>query len=534
MTAAPAPAPAAATPRPGGYPSPADWRDEVLYSVLLDRFDWAGVRQVEGDPADGDSRHGGNLAGLTRRLDYLHRLGVTALLLSPVTRTAPDSYHGYSPVALDEVDPRLGSLADLVELIAQAHRRGIRVVLDLVLNHAGPVFDYADGNGWKPAGPGEIERWNHPLRPAGLGRPEHFSRRGIIADWKDPEQASRGDFPPNLRRFATENPATRQQLIRLACWWIETADADGVRLDAIRHMDAEFVRQLCGALRRHAGGLGKRNFLVLGEYSATEDAPIAACLGTGIDTAFGYSEYRRQSWPLHAKAPAADLARSVTIARSAFGDRYEHLVRFIDNHDVYRFLRESEPESQLRPALAFLLLSAGIPMLYYGTEQAFRQPTDRLERECSADRAAPRNREDMFADGAFTSASSAGDRFDETSSTFRFARRLIALRRRHPALRVGSQRQRFAEESGPGLYVISRHHGQQGLLVAINTSASPAAAQLPLLHHEVGHPEFVDLLNPRVRVPVRDGSQTISLLAAGHQVLVLQSRPSSRHHHAAG
>jgi hypothetical protein len=201
----------------GRYPSPADWRDEVFYSILIDRFDWAGSRHCDGDPADGNGRHGGNLAGVTKRLGYLQNLGVTTIVLSPVSETAAGAYHGYSPIKLDAVDPRLGSLADLVALTDEAHRRDMRIVLDLVLNHAGPVFEYDDGDGWKGVdNPGRIARWTAAVEPSYLASPAHFSRRGIIEDWKDPDQASWGDFPPNLRRLATENPATQPLLIEVA------------------------------------------------------------------------------------------------------------------------------------------------------------------------------------------------------------------------------------------------------------------------------------------------------------------------------
>jgi glycosidase len=494
---------------PSRYPSPADWRNEILYSILIDRFDWAGTRHCEGDPADGNSRHGGNLAGVAKRLGYLQNLGVTAIVLSPVAETASGAYHGYAPIKLDAVDPRLGSMADLVALTEAAHRRGIRVVLDLVLNHVGPVFDYADGDGWKGVdNPGRIARWRSTVEPPALASPVHFSRRGIIEDWKDPDQASWGDFPPNLRRLATENPATQPLLIDLACRWISMTGIDGIRLDAIRHMSPDFVRRLVTRLRKRAAALGKNNFLVVGEYSSTADRPIAECMRLGIDSAFNYPEYRRQSWALHGKAPCTDLTKSFETARAAFGRSLSRMVRFIDNHDVYRFLRDGEPESLLRPALAFLVFSAGIPLLYYGTEQAFRQPTDRLERECSADRASPRNREDMFGAGMFTSASSSGDKFDENSATYRWTRQLLAVRAQFAALRTGEQIVRHASMTGPGIFAFSRVGTDSEVVVVLNTADVEQHADVTIgARLGADRDPLRDALDPQYVAPVRPARQ---------------------------
>lgn len=390
-----------------GFPSPQDWRDEVIYSILIDRFAHARFREAHGDPADGESRHGGNLPGVTAHLDYLAGLGVTVLQLSPVATNEPTSYHGYGPLHLTEVDPALGTLDDLIELVQQAHHRNMRVVLDLVLNHVARAFDYPDGDAFRSE-PAPSVIWTQKIGPAAFAHESRYSRRGAIQNWQDDVQAVRGDFPPGLRRLATEDPDTATLLIDVAIWWLDRTDIDGVRVDAVRHLEPEFVRRCCVELRAAAQARGKDNFLVLGEHSTTLDEPLVQTLATGVNSIYLYPEYRRQSWPLHGQAPASDLATSTIAARRMIGEHaHDHGARFIDNHDTYRFLREGEPIGRLHTALAFALLSTGMPALYYGTEQAFRQQTQRLDRECSADRASPHNREDMFPDGAFTSSSSA-------------------------------------------------------------------------------------------------------------------------------
>jgi glycosidase len=513
----------AVDPDPGRdyHPSPDDWRDEVAYSVFVDRFAHARFRATAGDLANGETRHGGNLPGVTSRLGYLRELGVTVLQLSPVTLAEPSCYHHYGPLHLTRVDPHLGTLDDLVELVAQAHRRGIRVILDLVVNHVARVFEYSDGDHFRAA-PATV-RWTATVGPEEFADSERFTRRGVIADWKDPEQATRGDFPPGLRRIASEDPRTADLLLTVARWWLRTTDVDAFRVDAIRHLDPPFVRRFVAEIKAYAATLGKDDFLVIGEYSATNDAPIAECLQLGVDSVYNYPEYRRQSWALHGQAPTLALEESLLRAREAWGERaHDRSVRFVDNHDVYRFLRDGEPVGRLHVALAFLVFSTGVPMLYYGTEQGFRQPTLRLDRECSEDRAAPRNREDMFADGAFTSPSSAGDRFDTTSRTFRWTRRLLDVRRRTLALRRGRQTPRFADPHGPGLYAFSRHTDEQEVLVVLNTSDERRRALVPVGDLLARRSALVDSLDPQCVLRADSGGVAVDLPPYGVRVVAVR------------
>jgi glycosidase len=402
--------------------------------------------------------------------------------LSPVALNGPGTYHGYAPRHFMAVDPRLGTLADLQRLVDRAHKHGIRIVLDLVLNHAGPVFEYAGGsNLWTGAAEaGEIQEGQIAVLPLELASSQHFSRRGVIDDWNDAEQETLGDFPPDYRRLATERPETQELLQYIACWWIKETDIDGIRLDAIRHMDRSFVRRFCRAIKSYAGYLGKNNFLIVGEHASSDDTLIAACFEAGVDAVYNYGEYRRQSLALHGRAPTRELAESFRIASTAFGYYHGRTIRFIDNHDVYRFLRDGEPEGRLRVALAFLILSIGIPMLYYGTEQAFRQSTQRLDHENIEDPADPGNREDMFLEGGFTTSSSIGDKFDRSSSIFNWTRRLIEIRQSHTALHLGSQEILFSDRGRPGFYAFIRRHNNECVLVVLNTSSRYLSQRVPI------------------------------------------------------
>jgi glycosidase len=424
------------------------------------------------------------------------------------------------------VDPRLGSMADLQELVAKAHALGLRVGLDWVINHAGPVFEYADGKTqWTGDGkPGPVE-WTRSLKPVEFDEND-FTRERVITNWNDPVQATRGDFPPNYRHFATDRPATQEKLIHVAEYWLKATDIDFIRLDAVRHVAPGFLPLFSKALRNYAAKLGKQNFLILGENSTGVDAELKPFLDDGsLDTLYHYPAYRRENAALHGAAPTRALEDSHHEAQVALGDASGRLTRFIDLHDTYRFLLADTAGELLKTALAFVMTTAGIPLVYYGTEQAFRQLHGRLTPEGGDLPADPQNREDMFASGQYKSESSAGDKFDESSASFGFLRALADLRKAYPALTRGAQYPRWSDASGPGIYAFSRIHEGQEVLVVMNTSHEARSAEMFVDAGltPAGTP-LEDALNPGYRIAARaagGGSKaTVEVPAFGARVLV--------------
>ena len=461
------------------HPSPEDWRDETLYSVVLDRFSKGEGARPLGDPKSGVSRHGGNLRGLIDRLAYIKASGVTSILVSPLTMSIPEAYHGYAPIHFLAVDPRFGTMADFKELVAKAHAMGIRIGLDWVINHSGPVFEYSDGKTqWTGDNkPGPVT-WTRKLKPVELTE-DDFTRERVITNWDDPTQATRGDFPPNYRHLATDRPETQDKLIHIAQWWMKETDVDFLRLDAVRHVAPGFLPRFSKEIRAYAAKLGKKNFMILGENSTGVDAELKPFLDNGsLDTLYHYPAYRRENAALHGAGPTRALEDSHRDSQAALGEASGRLTRFIDLHDTYRFLLSDTPGELLKTALAYMMTSVGIPLVYYGTEQAFRQLHGRLTPEGGDLPADPQNREDMFASGEYKSASSAGDKFDEGSASFKFLRALADLRKAFPALTRGAQYPRWSDESGPGIYAFSRIYNGQEVLVVLNTSGETRGAEM--------------------------------------------------------
>ena len=482
----------------------ADWRDQVLYQIVVDRFDNGDPENDAADglaPVPGDlSRvQGGDWQGVIDRLDYLARLGVTAIWISPPYRNVPrtereDGYHGYWPADFTEANPRFGSRERLRELVREAHARGILVILDVVPNHAGRVFTYdLDEDG--AIDPGEIEP---PYRETPYGpllfteRPrmfapspegrvaitleaEHFHRRGL-GDLGDPTEKELGDFPTGLRDLDTERAEVIDMLVETHVWWVEETDVDGFRVDAVPHAGLAFWRAFCGRLRARLAELGKERFLLLGEVFTSDPAELARYTELdALDSAFAFDLKIDLIDGVILSGRAPSTARgALSTNRGLFPaspqpggvelDPWRARVTFADNHDVWRLRGELDDPLAAQIALVAVLTTDGIPAIYYGTEQDLDGTAHHLSREA------------LWEVG-----------FGEEGATFRFLQRLIALRRGSPALRYGALTVRYLSESGgassssapdAGMIAYERDFEGERVLVVINSAITSSLARV--------------------------------------------------------
>jgi len=308
------------------YPSPADWRDEFLYFLLVDRFSdgqestrrlidrlnpWsARPAAAIGEPwrwdrwgESGAHRwQGGTIGGVRSKLDYLSDLGVTALWLSPVFRQRGhlDSFHGYGIQHFLDVDPRFGTREELVTLVEAAHAKGIRVILDIIFNHSGPNWVYPGGDYMPPyrrpgQAPYEFGAWldasgkpmaagklpanlDEGVWPVEFQRPEAYTRAGMgnlggdddKLDSPDAEH-KRTDFF-TLRDFALSGPGVLNGLAQCYAYWIALTDCDGFRIDTLKHVSRDEARNFCGAIKEFAANIGKSRFLLVGEVAGGDAA----------------------------------------------------------------------------------------------------------------------------------------------------------------------------------------------------------------------------------------------------------------------
>ena len=541
------------------FPSPVHWEDEIVYFLMLDRFSdgkESGFRDNNGNlvgtgttppfapgdngnairtPSDaaawrdaGTNFVGGNLAGLESKLGYLKRLGVTALWLSPIFKqvNADNSYHGYGIQHFLDVDPHFGTRDDLRRLVNNGHSMGIRIILDIILNHSGDVFRYdqdnpswngqtfrvrgfrdATGSPTLPFAP--VDLGAHPdafpdaaIWPSEFQTPETFTREGHINNFDFFPEFADGDFFGLKDLHHGERKVvngvdqiddysvspTLSHLCEVYKFWIAFADLDGFRLDTVKHMDPGATRFFSSAIHEFAEAIGKENFYIIGEITGGREFAFDRLEVTGLDAALGISDERVKMTGLVKgevnPTEYFDIFRnSLLVRKDSHAWFRDKVVTSVDDHDhvdqggqKHRFCAGGFEKL----ALAVMALNAttlGIPYIYYGTEQLF-------DGEGGGDASDRFIRESMFGGGfgAFRSHNrhffiEAGQPvYQELSKIHKLRRERLPLRRGRQFLRQisGDGRNfRFPERIGAGrmqsIVAWSRIFNENELLCAINT-----------------------------------------------------------------
>ncbi|WP_246423146.1 alpha-amylase family glycosyl hydrolase [Roseospira visakhapatnamensis] len=458
-------------PRTTMTPGPTDWRRRLFYSLMLDRFarDARAAPEhsfVRHDPSSLFASHGGTLAGARDRLDYLAALGVGAVILSPVYVNDPDGYHGYHPLSLYTVDPRLGTMADLRTLVREAHKRDIAVVLDVVVNHMAPslvwsrgadgamnaTFRYVTGDLDTPLFLPEDFRdpaFFHPPPPDGDAAAD-----GDGSDDGDGDGLVGVPLFGFLDDWRTEMPDVRAMLIAHLKYWIAQTDIDGFRLDAVRHVDLDFWTTAIRDVSAYARAIGKTGFLTLGEHAGEDPAAVGVySKQAGFSGMIDYPLfYRLTRAVVHRAAPLDTLRRYWRDDVWCYRDSRYNL-GFIDNQDTSRFLHawgrrfgdRDTARAALAAALAVLVLGPGLAAVYYGTEQEFSGECGTwIDADGDAHPHDAYVREDMFPnpDCAWVHGplnTPAFPPYDTDTPTFRTIAHLAAARRRTPAVYAGNR-----------------------------------------------------------------------------------------------
>ncbi|HET9459475.1 MAG TPA: alpha-amylase family glycosyl hydrolase, partial [Sphingomicrobium sp.] len=558
--------------------SAADYRqrlpeDEIIYFVLPDRFEngdtandrggLSGDRLATGfDPAHKGYYHGGDLKGLIDRLDYIQGMGVTALWLAPVFKNKPvqgppgqesASYHGYWVTDFTQVDPHFGTNADFKALVDEAHRRGMKVYMDIIANHTADVIQYkgcpiqacgyrsiADypyqrrgGLVGAPINEGfagdrdrtaeNFARLTNPNYayevevppaeksvkvPAWLNEPIWYHNRGN-SEWHG-ESTTYGDFS-GLDDLYTEHPRVVAGLIEVFGSWIDRFGVDGFRIDTAKHVNPEFWQAFVPAMLERAKARGIPNFHIFGEVFVAEMDPAQTAVHTIVDrlpSVLDFPFARAMIDTVGGNNPTSELDRLFrSDALYAGGEQGAlRLPTFLGNHDAGRFSmfvrrafpKASDDEVLNRVALAhaLMLLLRGVPTIYSGDEQGFVSD--------DGDQAA---REDMFASKVAvyndnrllgTSRTTADSNFDTEHPLYRLIASVAKVRQETPALRRGRQ---LVRSSGPkpGLFAVSRFDPETGkeVLLLFNTSTEPLTANVVV---EVASESFRTLAG---RCPVR-------------------------------
>jgi glycosidase len=301
-------------------------------------------------------------------LDYLHNLGITAIWLNPVleNKMPHGSYHGYARTDFYRIDPRFGSNEDYRLLIENAHRKDVKVVMDMIFNHCGshhwwmkdlPCKDWLNHQeGFVPT--------THNLYTVMDPHAPPSEIAGMTDGW----------FVPTMPDLNQRNRLLADYLIQNSIWWVEYARIDGIRHDTHPYVDFDFLVRWGKRLEEEYPKLN-----MVGEAWYVNSAPLAwwqrnsklndrqTHLKTIMD--FNLMTAYNQTFDIHSTENNPWKKIYEVIAQDFIYEDLENILVFLDNHDTSRFLKEEETNlDRYKQALAFLLTTRGIPQLYYGTE----------------------------------------------------------------------------------------------------------------------------------------------------------------------
>jgi alpha-amylase len=579
-------------PRPG-------LTDQDFYFVMGDRFangdtgnDTGGLtgdRLATGfDPTSKGFYNGGDLKGLTSKLDYIQGLGTDAIWLTPVFKNkavqledGPSAgYHGYWITDFTQVDPHLGTNQDLADLVHAAHQRGMKVFFDIITNHTADVIGYSEGDRtayvskdaspYKTAGGQPFDDRDYagtnsfPALDPATSFPYHPVLTPAEQDLKAPawlndvtmyhnrgnttftgEDSQYGDFF-GLDDLFTEKPQVVDGMIQIYKSWVDDFGIDGFRIDTMKHVNDEFWQKFGPAMQTIAARDGNPNFFMFGEVALDGSGPAQKSFTSHYTTHDDMQAVLDFPFQDAARGFASKSLGNSQLAQFFANDDWYtdrdsnvyELPTFLGNHDMGRighFLQADNPgaddaELMARDRLAHELMyfSRGNPVVYYGDEQGFTGN--------GGDQDA---RQTMFAshvadylddDQIGTDRTAAQDNFVTGHPLYQAIQQLAQLTAQRPALRNGAEQMRYAS-SGPGVFAFSRidRRHQKEYVVALNNSETTSSADVPTFIRKGGFEKLYGA-GPAGLTSHSDRSLSLTLPGLSTAVYVSSDRiPRSTH-----
>ena len=480
---------------------------DVLYMLMPDRFasgrnitkPMKGLNPYVVDRSKPSLRHGGDLEGVRQHLDYFNQLGVTALWFTPVLENnLPDmnsqsSYHGYATTNYYRVDPRFGTNEDYARLVAEAHAKGLKVVMDMIFNHCGydhpwvkdmPSKDWFNTPEWMKKGDSYYLQTSYKLTPVLDPYASKVDKRETVDGW----------FVRSMPDLNQKNPHVMTYLIQDSEWWIETVGIDGIRMDTYPYADRKAMSQWMKILNEEYP-----NFNTVGETWVTEPAYTAAWqkdsklskVNSYLKTVMDFSFYDKINLAKHEETDAWWKGLNRIYNSLCYDYLYENpssVMAFIENHDTDRFLENGKDTLALKQALALLLTINRIPQLYYGTEVLMNGTKEVTDGNVRCD-----------FPGGFVgdkhNAFTAEGRTKAENSMFNWLSKLLKWRRNNMVITKGKQIQFIPYK---GVYVIARQWNDQTILTILNGTSQPVTLPLDRYAEVIGnHQEAKDVISGR-------------------------------------
>ncbi|MFN3303971.1 MAG: glycoside hydrolase family 13 protein [Roseateles sp.] len=447
---------------------------DAIYLVVPDRFAKAAELGQAGmkeglNRADPGGRHGGDLAGMTRHLDYIAGLGFTQVWPTPLLENNSEtySYHGYAATDFYKIDPRFGTNDDFANFVATARAKGVGVIQDIVLNHIGI-------NHWWMAdlpAPDWVNAWPQYTET-------HHARMTLQDPYASPSDRKRftdGWFVPGMPDLNQRRPELATYLTQMTLWWIERFGLSGIRTDTWSYSDRDFLARWSARVMQEYPRLN-----IVGE----EWSPHPAVVAYWQRGKLNHDGYRSQApsmmdFPMQSNLLAALLENDgphTGLTKLYEGLAHDfvypdpaNLVLFDGNHDTPRLFSLLKKDVGLtKLALAYIATTRRIPQVFYGSEILMESPTERDD---------GRVRGDMpggwagDAVNAFTGAGLTPAQRDMQDWT----RRLLNWRKGEPLIHDGRLMQYAPLD---GVYVFFRYDDKRSVMVVMNKNDKPATLTL--------------------------------------------------------
>jgi len=328
-----------------------DWGSRTIYQLLTDRFHKG---EEDKEPCKDLSKYcGGTFKGIKKKLDYIKELGFDAIWISPISKNLGEGYHGYTFSDMFQINPHFGTSDDLKELVKECHAKDIWVMVDVVANHVGNI-----GEDFSKIIP--------------FNRPDHYHE---FCEMKEEDIWDNDDMRENCRLrglpdLDQANTLVKNELLKWIKGIIKIYQFDGIRVDAAAYVPKKFWEEYAPEVSvYHIGQVMYRNSKTVGEYQQIFDGMLNYPLYYAIREVYDES------------------CKPISVIKTVLEENKKNftnvtlLGNFIDNHDHERFLYITDERIRpLKNAITLILLAEGIPIMYYGTEQAYyggKDPTNR-------------------------------------------------------------------------------------------------------------------------------------------------------------
>ncbi len=444
---------------------------DLIYLVMPDRFSngdpsndsYPDMNQVGVNRQKMYFRHGGDIQGVMNHLDYFTELGVTALWLNPVMENDQpyESYHGYAVTDFYNIDKRFGSNELYKKFVDECHKRGIKVVMDVIFNHCGDQHWFIKdlpSEDW-------IHQWAEHTRPVYRGTINTDPYKSAI----DQERVANGWFDNHMPDLNQQNPRLANYLIQNTIWWAAYTGQDAYRIDTYYYPDQKFTSVWAKRMEEEFPGIG-----MFGEVWVENVSTLAYYTqNNGLSKEFNYHLPQVKDFPLMFATMDALTQKNewltgairlyMTLSQDFLYENPYRNVLFLDNHDLSRFYSTmNEDVDKLKAGYTFMMTTRGIPSLYYGTEillTGYTNPDGKVRQDFPG--GWPGDSANKFT---------AAGRTPKENDAFNYFKKMANYRKANPVLHDGKLTQFVPED---GVYVYFRHNSKKTVMCIMNCNDTP-------------------------------------------------------------